>query len=88
MALHRSFVFWLPAIIRLILYAAVTMVSAFMIQSDKFKTADSLGWGWIEYSRFWAPILAAGAGTIVAFLDQTMAGLRKERETAMFQRTT
>ncbi len=58
------------------LYTFVTMISAFLIQTDKLTSAASLDWGWIEWMRFTGPIIAAGFTTIIAFLDQTMGTLR------------
>lgn len=83
---YRRVLFWLPASMRLTLYALVTMVSAFMIQSDKMTTASSFQWGWVEWTRFLGPILSAGASTVIAFLDSTLSKLRTESETTIWKK--
>lgn len=79
-AFYRRSIFWWPAIMRAFLYAQITMIATFLIQAKDLTPAAHKAWDWLDWCKFWLPIASAGMGTVVAFLDSTMAKLKTKPE--------
>jgi hypothetical protein len=78
---YRRTVFWWPAVLRFFLFSIVTAGGVLLGQLQGKKSSDFAAFGWVEWLMFWGPIAGAWIGTVIAFLDQTMARLR-EADTA------
>lgn len=66
----------------------MTAGGALLAQLDGKATVEFSGYGWVEWCKFWTPVVLTWLGTILAFLDQTMGRLREkgEDETAFLRR--
>jgi hypothetical protein len=78
--LYYSTVFWWPAILRLSIYSVLTAGGVLIVQLEKRNTADFVNYGWVEWTKFWWPVIAAWLGTKLAFLDNAMAKLREKHK--------
>lgn len=83
---YLATIFWWPAILRLTIFSLMTSGGVFLSQLDGKTTKDFAGFGWVEWSIFWGPIVVSWLGTKLAFLDQTMGKLREERDTQVWKK--
>jgi hypothetical protein len=86
-AYFESSLFWWPAVLRLCLFSIMTSGGVLLSQLNGKSTEDFAKFGWVEWTMFWGPVIAAWIGTKIAFLDQTMGKLRQEKsETQVWQK--
>lgn len=73
-----KFQLWMPAVMRALLLCFISMAAAFASAVSGKTTKDLSSWGWLEWVILILAVLAAGATSLIAFLDQTMTYLKNK----------
>ncbi len=83
---QSNWYFW-PAILRLIIFSVMTAGSATLGQLGEKSTTTFHDYGWVEWMKFWVPIVIAWLGVWLAFLDQTLAKLKSDEGTSQWKKS-
>ena len=75
---REAMVYWKMAVCRAVIYAAITGGSVFLTLTEKFTSETWEALGSFERRRIYIGVAIAIGGALLAFLDNTMASLRKQ----------
>lgn len=84
--LFQSARFWWPGILRALIIVFLAGATVFVAQLEKITSDDTVKWGWVEWSKFWGPIIVAKGIALKGFLDDTMQKLRDQHGTMFLSR--
>jgi hypothetical protein len=74
--LFQSARFWWPGILRALIIVVLAGATVFVAQLEKITTPDTGAWGWVEWAKFFGPIVVSMMIALKGFLDDTMQKLR------------